>query len=567
MAEPELSGKARAVLLVILGSFAIAHIAAVFTESINWDEFALLFRATETLRTGVFQGGGRPGLATIVMLPFADGCTDAVGTILQARLLWCLFAFAYFGGVYMIARKVGASEAHALLAVGLVVSVPVILRTSLQLRTDQPALACGLWGGVLLLGSRERPWRAAVAGVLWGVGFLWSQKLIYAGALAGLMVLGDLFVRRQWTWKREVIRVAALIIGAVAVVLTFKFILSRSFDAPSATGVGVGAGLDTFLYYRNTMGYAAYRGVAQTLIPHVLLIFLMMAATASKVARRGLGRRLVVAWAALALGVAVGLFHAAAFTYFWLTLILFVALAISVAGDQLYARFSPRLARALPIALWAMIVAQGAPAALLLLDDSQDVQRDTYAFLDGNLPASARGFHPESGLVCRADPNPFPTYFSQHIRGRLKGKDAEANIAAFIAEFRDRPVMFLVDSYRMGGFPAPVREFWKTHYVPYHRAVRLLGRRYAGDAGATFDLDIIASGSYRNLGSTLTIDGQRVDAGAVVQIERGVHTVVLLEGTSEGAIVYAVKDPPRLTSEPFYSKASMAEFAGRGPWR
>src|SRR5258708_13277631 len=64
---------------------------------------------------------------------------------------------------------------------------PAFLEWSIQVRTDQVALAGGAWGAVLLLASRRRAWLALVAGVAFGVGWLGTQKLAYIPVLAALL--------------------------------------------------------------------------------------------------------------------------------------------------------------------------------------------------------------------------------------------------------------------------------------------------------------------------------------------------------------------------------------------
>src|SRR5690606_35656095 len=64
------------------------YVVVASNENINWDEFALLWRGASTLETGVLNGGGRPGLGTVVTMPFAADCTNPVRSALALRCLW-----------------------------------------------------------------------------------------------------------------------------------------------------------------------------------------------------------------------------------------------------------------------------------------------------------------------------------------------------------------------------------------------------------------------------------------------------------------------------------------------
>jgi hypothetical protein len=52
-----------------VAAFAALRIAAVYNVAGNWDEFGLFENASITHETGVLNGGGRPGLAQLVVLP------------------------------------------------------------------------------------------------------------------------------------------------------------------------------------------------------------------------------------------------------------------------------------------------------------------------------------------------------------------------------------------------------------------------------------------------------------------------------------------------------------------
>ena len=62
-------GVARWALGLAVAAFAAFRIAAVYSAAGNWDEFGLFENTSITHETGVLAGGGRPGLAQLVVLP------------------------------------------------------------------------------------------------------------------------------------------------------------------------------------------------------------------------------------------------------------------------------------------------------------------------------------------------------------------------------------------------------------------------------------------------------------------------------------------------------------------
>ena len=186
---PWLVGAALALALAL-------RLVAVFQANVHWDEFGLLHFADRTETTGVLHAGGRPGLAVALLLPFVEPCDDEIAVIRRARLLWVGITVLWLAGLAWWIAELAPDRStrwrDAALGTALVALVPAVLEASLQVRTDQIALAGGAWGGALLLVSRRRPALALVAGACFGVAFLGSQKALYVGALAGLLAAGQL---------------------------------------------------------------------------------------------------------------------------------------------------------------------------------------------------------------------------------------------------------------------------------------------------------------------------------------------------------------------------------------
>lgn len=560
-------------LALLAATLLVLQILAVRTETVNWDEFGLLFRAHEADRTGRLQGSGRPGLASIVAIPAVRGCTDGVAAVQKARDAWLAFTALLVVGLWTLLRRLCRRNAFPALAAslgtGLLVLVPVFLRWSLQVRADQPALAASVWSGVVLLGARRRWEHAFAAGCLLGTGYLFSQKAVYIGLLSMVLAAGDVFIDREWRMGRELRRAAAFAGGGLLALAVYRLFVSRFFALPPVNTWDTLT--SAFPGYRATIGFNAYVGMLPTLVPHAVLAALLAWATWRDRALRESpwGRTLVVAWAVGALGVAVGVFHAGTFPYFWMTLGVFPAVALALGFDRVLQLLDAPRDRVGLVALIGLLLAvPSLRASFLLQEDSQAPQRMALRFVDRNFALEDRGFQPESALFCRPDPAPFPTFFSQDIAAVFYRADSAERIATFIQEFRRRPVKFLVSSWRLQQFPAEVQRFWSRHYVPYRDNVFVPGRELNGEEGTELLFDILVPGRYRWWPGLATdafgasIDGMPVAPHGVLLLEVGSHTARMSRAT-HGWLTLALLDPPGDDPfPPFYGLAMQLENSG-----
>jgi hypothetical protein len=559
-------------LVIAIGlAFVVTQFVGVFTESVNWDELALVNRANLTLKLGALEGGGRPGLAVLGLLPFVSGCEDTFPTLMAIRIAWAIVTLGSLGAFYMLLSRALRSAPDrwmiAALGVALIALVPVFMRWSLQVRTDQPAIAAALWGSVALLYSRSRTWLAVVGGALWAISYLFTQKGIYLIGLGGIVALGDLFVDGEFDRRRDLKRMGFLVLGGVAALGAYKLIVPLFF-APAKT-VAVGRGLESFAYYRKLFGFRVYESMIPTLYPQLVMLALLVPAIFIAYRRKSAQRRpLLIAIAVATAGVAVGWFHAAAFPYFWMTLGLFPACAIAL-GWRGIAEMLGRASKLVAIAVWLALLWSAIPYRAEVLHDTQDVQRRPFAFVARNFDASARGFNADGALFCRADPEPFRAYLRETVDKFFNGPGGEQFSQGFINEFRRRPVAFLVESFLLKPFPPSVRTFWDTHYVSYADNVAIPGRRLHGGAGAQIELDIIVGGNYRWFGpGAASIDGHAVEAGGLIALAVGPHVATLTQDTPAALIALAVKDAPGPQAPEFHAILPIAEIVGlRRRWR
>lgn len=555
-------------MVCALGLALSLQIAAVFTTNVHWDEFALLHLADLTAERGRLEAGGRGGLVVALLLPFVEGCESEIQVIRRARLLWVGITFLWLAGVaawlVQLAPRAQTRWGDAAWGVALLALTPAWLDSSIQVRTDHVALAGAAWGGAFLLGSRRLPPLALAAGVCFGLGFLGSQKALYGMALAGLLAAGTTLREDRLRPGREGLRCAGLAVGLVATLALFRFWVGTQFEIAEASQVNrpldarfVAHGLSLFDFYRNTIGWSQYRAMLPDLVPHLLVFAAVVVATLQAFRTRSQDRsQLFLAAAVLGLGVAIALFHAAAFRYFWLTLGLFPAAALALARGPLLARIPASARQAATLGFVALL---GVPALLYgaaRLTDGQAIQRESLAFVHRNFPADTAGFHPESGLFCQEGIQPLPTFFSQHIYKRFAGPQRELYTRRLLDTFREAPVEFLVQSFRLNQFPADIRRFWHDNYQPYRASVFVAGRRLSGDRGQSANFELLVPGRYRWLpsgGDTPVAIADRVLApGESMLLDSGRHTARFLERVPDGLLVLALNEPPGEAPAAFY---------------
>jgi hypothetical protein len=559
--------RAGAALLLLI--FVVLHGAAIYTVALNWDEFGAFHRIARSLDDGILRASAHPGLTELVLWPFVEDCRDEIAVGRAARLLWLGLTLAYLAGIAALLAELLRGQPRrmhdAALGTALLGLLPAFLEWSLQVRSDHIALVGATWGGVALLASRRRPALAACAGLCFGIGWLSSQKTAYVGALVALLVLAQLLAAREWRPRRELARAALAGAVYVAVVFGYTALLASRFTLPETHPTSalpqpalVQRHLDVFELYRHTIGYSQYVDMLPTLIPHIALLALLAPASVAALRSRSWRGRLALAWSVLALGTAIGAFHKAAFAYFWLTLGLFPALALALAlapiRELLFAG-RERWLRPASAALWLVLALPAALQSVAMLRDTQAVQRESLAFVRHNFALDQAGFHPEGGLFCGAH-QPFGSWMSFTIYEHFAGEGREANAHWMLGRFREEPIHYLVESFRLNQFPSELRRFWADNYQPYRASVFVAGRHLEGAHGQTRPFEIVVPGRYRWLPvsgpQAVQIDGEVVEPGATLALASAEHEVSFLEGAARGLLVLALNEPPGPAALSFY---------------
>ncbi|MFV1977914.1 MAG: hypothetical protein ACC649_01045, partial [Myxococcota bacterium] len=383
-------------------------------------------------------------------------------------------------------------------------------------------------------------------------------------ALVGLFALAQVAFGRRMRFPREALRAGLCALGFAACLLAVYQTTTREItvvrDHAVLSVAVVRNGLSSFDLYRKTIGWSQYQAMLPTLVPHFALLVALAAATLVAWRRREpLRPALNLAWLILVLGVAVGSFHAAAFPYFWMTLGLFPALAFAVARQPICDLLpsSGQIRRLAIAGFWLALAGPGTLEMVMMLDDTQKVQRDSLDFIHSNFQASDAGFHPESALFCRGDGQPLQHYFSADIYRRFGTPGSEPNRARLIQQFRDEPIVFIVESFRLNQFPVEIRRFWSDNYQPYRASVFVAGRRLEGRGGSSSVFELVVPGEYRWLPvagpQPITLDGQPLGAGEITYLASGEHVADFPEDVPGGTLVLALEEPPGLAPLAFYT--------------
>jgi len=565
------------VLVIALEIAVLGRLVSVFTEAVNWDEFALLARADLGARFGEVRGGGRPGLVTLVLVPFARDCVDSVATVVKARIFWQAVTLLYLAGTFALTLRwfrfaggTGRGKLEAFLAVGLLAFMPAFVFWSVQVRTDQAALASAVWGGAALMFDRRR-W-ALLGGALFGVSLLCTQKGLYVIAL-GLLMLSSATVLRglsagetAFAMLRQFIsRLGLAAAGLVFVVLVYSSVVPDGGRLGSADAVV--SQWDIMQEYRETRGFRAYRAELPGLWVHWLLLGPMLIWSVRLIRSGSCFDRgtILTAWLVMVLGAAVTAVHGSTFPYFLMTIGLFAATSLSLGASAWLDALGSEARHVVRIILLALIILS-VPATLEMLDGGRARQAATTELIRDTGLDRYRGYQVEGALFCSGDPDPIRPLFSQQIDRRARSSpDAFAD---FVQEFRSRPVGYIVESYRMRQFPDYVREFWDQHYVRYRGALYVAGFRVSGSA-ATDRIEVLVPGEYRWTVDTapgsgeLTVGGSVLRHNETIRLEPGVYAVSLGDPCAEGRLALALPLAPTSRSDSFYDLRQLFRLNGQ----
>jgi hypothetical protein len=363
--------------------------------------------------------------------------------------------------------------------------------------------------------------------------------------------------------------------STIAVVVMTATLGIYGFLVPEASHLAssgaVASGLETMRWTRESQGYRIYTVHAHRLVVHWVLFAVLVLWSLRAIIRRETtdALPLTTCWLTLVLGVAVIMFHGSSFPYFLMTAGLFPALALSMAVRSPLA-LAGRMARPILVTLIAFAALQSAAESIEMLADTQWEQRETLRLVHESRLRERRGYHVEGALFCARDPDPLPTLFSQDIWRRFKNSPQAARATTdFINQFRERPVAYVVESYRLRQFPAEIRDFLAEHYVWYARSLYVAGFRIDLPPGARREIDVIVPGEYlwvpefKERKLVILVGKDALPPAARISLDKGTHSVSGHQSGTSGRLVLADLPPINRDGYPaFYHRRQIAQLGG-----
>ena len=576
-AAPDRSGIPGIVAVLLGGAFVVyaGQVCALHCDETN------VLRHVTSFAGGQFGSPGRPGLLWLLLAPFV-WLGDPVVVTRALRLAAAVASLTTLWGVLAMAGTAAGPDERTLperrwagpLAVLLLATSMDWQGHAFELRTDTFVMPLTLVAMLQLWREDTSLRRATLAGVLIAATGLFSQKSVYnAGAIAvgwGVYVLCS---QRPWRLVDRLKQGAMVVATVVACGGAWFGLLSLASDRGASTVSHTFSVATRTAFGFNDLGWdykIEQLGIAFERAPVVWVLFALAVPWVLVTARRR--PRVAAATAAALVMLSTIAFHRGFRTYYVASLEPYMVLA----GGGLLGWFCSLLRRKLHLAVAAIVVPGVLGVAVwqslphvgpLLATDNRNQLRlmaDVHEAFDEPVPyvdmLALVPVHPEvtllgtghqrklfrkrAGVVAEAALGEDATD-AERQRARKKGSDE-----AFITAARTKKALFFIRDYmsRDRYFRNPeMRWFW-SHYLPYRPNLYLHGGRILVDpdgAESSASVELLRDGHYTvffngGWSGEARVDDQQVEAGQVVELTEGRHTLTakVERGTGELWLLY-----------------------------
>jgi hypothetical protein len=187
----------RLLYLIVFGLLlfsVVLRVALTFNRELDMDEFQHLHTTWMLSRHFlIYKDFWEPHtpLLYYLLLPLFHLFKEGPGLVLAARVMLSLSAFGILLVTYALAR-LAHDRLTSLLAVVVLSFMVIFVQKSIEVRPDQPLVIvwlASLWVSAKALSGERKPSRFFCAGLLLGVGFLFSPKALMPLGAMGLTLL------------------------------------------------------------------------------------------------------------------------------------------------------------------------------------------------------------------------------------------------------------------------------------------------------------------------------------------------------------------------------------------
>lgn len=516
---------------------AVAAVAALSSQRFfQMDEFVFVRAAWLVARGEIpyrdFFEHHTPAFYALLAIPLR-WAPESSAALTWARLACLPLALGLLMATAGLARRLVGSRAAAAATLGLV-AVPGFLFRLIEVRPDLLAAGAFVACVGLLAGSGGKPTRrAALAGILWSLAVLSTQKALYYAWGPALLALVEAL---RSVDRRKVVPAARVFVGTVAacIVLVLAALAALSALAPFWE-----QNVELALAWQGSGGsFPVWRFLGPVMAGGWPWFALLAVGIFDFVRRRRgseLGRETVV-WLTAAVSGALSLVvNPVPWPYNFLpvfpVLVPWVGMGLERVGE--WGGGPWRRDRA---AAWFLLLAGlvAAPAFVRELARGQGEQRRLVdRVLTATRPTEAV-FDSNGGYLFR--PSAYWIWYHSAAMRRLLAGQFEREVVPSLLQ--SGAVAWLEDD-RFLELPAPVQQFVRSHYQRFDGALHLWGQAFAppATAGIAASASFLAprSGIYlaaRSAGAergtaTLSVDGVDWSPGETRRLEAGPHRVVV----------------------------------------
>jgi hypothetical protein len=494
----------------VLAAVALLQFPLIWQRAINWDE---MFHYAQITR---FRNGTLTAPLQTFYIRLFDWIYDLPGNsidhIVAARFV--MFGFELLAAIAIagIAMRF-FDRATALLCAAAYLSAGFVFQHGFSFRAD-PVAAGLLMGGLwLIAATRLQAWVVVLGGVLLGVATIYTIKVVlYAPAFAGIA---------WWAWNNAgrsrdfALRLIAMAVCAVVTCAGLYFWHSATLhgEVARAAGAGINSSVEN-MFFIGVPRYLVFM-LKQVALAPVFVALLVLAPGRIFAPGRPAAER--IALAGMIAPIATLAFYHNTAPYYYVFILAPIAVGIGASIAWAKGKLGVIALAAAILVNAAMLWIREDPAPMQRQHELVDVVTRSFpervAYFDfcgfvGRFP-KANGFMTPWGLV-------------GYLRGEGPGYRQRMEMRVVPLVIDDDPMFqrLFAGVYAPEFRPEDARAL-RSNYVKFWGPLWIAGKSVSHTVPTAEEF--LVPGTYTVRDGAVLLDGQRLEAGSTVMIERGIH--------------------------------------------